>query len=190
MSRIYKTEGIILSRRDIGEADKLISVFTRLHGKKVGLAKGIRRIKSRRAPHLEPFTYVTLMLHQGRVFDLVTEATTLQVFTHLRKKLERVGFAFIALELVERLTAENQESEIIFFKLLSFLEALTDVQLNRLEAKKKLVLFKRDVLIELGFINKYENYKSDEEILDETIKQILESQLKSPKLLTKIQTGL
>ena len=56
MIRTYKVNAIVLARRNIGEADKLITLFTKEYGKKKVLAKGIRRVSSRRAPYLEQFS--------------------------------------------------------------------------------------------------------------------------------------
>jgi DNA repair protein RecO (recombination protein O) len=185
MNRSYKVNGLILSRRSIGEADRLLTVFTREYGKKTILAKGIRRARSRRAAHLELFTHAQLVLHKGRTFDLVTEVATKEAFSHLREKLERIGFACIGVELTERLTAENQESEAIFNALLQLIRILNATKTARTDAQAQLKQFKQFLLFELGFIA--EVNIQEEKILDAHIERILERQLKSPDLLTNIQ---
>lgn len=185
MIRTYKTHGIILKRKNLGESDRLITVFTKQYGKKALVANGIRRITSRRAPHLELFSHVTLLLHPGKTFDTITEVATLTSFSFLRKKLERIGFAYIALELTDKLTAENQESPVIFDNLLSYLTQLNTLDLTRSEAQVNLAAFTRIILCDLGFISK--DMVSSQQSLDALIETILESRLKARELLTSIQ---
>lgn len=188
MLRSYKTQAIILSRRNFGEADKLITIFTKEFGKKKILAKGIRRIHSRRAPYLELFSQSEIILHKGKTFDLVTEVTSINSFSFLRKRLERIGFVYVALELTDRLTAEGQESPEIFAALLFFIHNLNHTQTLRSTAQSLLFEFKRFILGELGFIEK--SVSASEEFLDQKIESVIENTLKSPALLTNIQLAL
>ena len=66
--RLYRLQGIILRRRDLGEADRLLTVFTRDRGKLNLLAKGVRRAASRKAGHIEPFTYRSCSLQRARTW--------------------------------------------------------------------------------------------------------------------------
>ena len=88
--RLYRTEAIVLKRRDFGEADRLLTVFTPEHGKLVLLAKGVRKTKSRKAGHVELFTHGTWLVARGRTWDLVTQADTIEPFVGLRE-VARVG---------------------------------------------------------------------------------------------------
>ena len=74
--RLYRVSAIVLKRRDQGEADRLLTVFTRDRGKLTLLAKGVRRQASRKAGHIEPFTQVDLLVAKGKSLDLVTQAET------------------------------------------------------------------------------------------------------------------
>ena len=74
--RIYRCEAIVLSRVDFGEADRVITVYSRQHGKLRLVAKGARRPLSRLGPHLEYFWRSQLMLVKGRDLDVVTGAET------------------------------------------------------------------------------------------------------------------
>jgi DNA repair protein RecO (recombination protein O) len=186
--KIYKAEAIILARKNIGEADRLLTLFTKEYGKKMVIAKGIRRITSRRSSHLEIFSHVNLVLHPGKTFDYVSEVTTINKFYLITQKLERIGFVYIALELIAKLTAEHQESSLIFHELLLFLSRLNDVAMTRERAQSTLTSFKQTLLGELGFIHK--DQMLTEEKLDRTIEQVLESQLRSPVLLTRIQRNM
>lgn len=188
MNRIFKADAIVLSRKNIGEADKLLTLFTKQYGKKKVIAKGIRKINSRRAPHLELFSQISAVFHQGKELDLITEVQSYYPPTKLRQKLGRVAYAYIAVELVERLTAENQEHWLIFDKLTAFLKLLNHSTTNITLAKKELFLFKQFLLSELGFIEK--NIYYDEQELDEVVYKVLESKIKSTNLLTNLTNHL
>jgi len=75
--KLYRDEAIVLRTHDLGEADRIITMLTRNHGKVRGVAKGVRRTKSRFGARLEPFAMVDVQLYEGRGLDVVTEATTL-----------------------------------------------------------------------------------------------------------------
>jgi DNA repair protein RecO (recombination protein O) len=122
--KVYKTTGIVLRQRRLGEADKIVTIFTPNLGKLDAVAKGVRRPRSKLAGHVEPLTYTSFMLARGRELDIVTQAQTLEVFPSLREVLERTGRAFYAAELVERFTPERQESYAVFRLLLETLRRL------------------------------------------------------------------
>ncbi len=71
--RLYQTDGIILHRTDFGEADRLLTVFTPRLGRLRLLAKGARKLTSRKAGHIELFTYVHLLVARGRNLDIVSQ---------------------------------------------------------------------------------------------------------------------
>lgn len=120
----YKTEGIILKRTNFGEGDKILAVLTRQHGKIKILAKGVRKITSRRAGSVELFNHSLLFLASGKTFDLLTEACSLHTFPRLRKSLAKVAVAFYLMELADRLLPEKQENRLAFNLLLQTLEHL------------------------------------------------------------------
>lgn len=105
----YKAEAIVLKRINLGEADRLVTVFSQRRGKLTLLAKGIRRLTSRKKGHLELFNQVKLQIANGKNLDIITEAEAVNNFPKLRRNLNRVRIAYLFLELVDKLTAENQE---------------------------------------------------------------------------------
>ena len=72
----YRDVGVVLRTHRLGEADRIITLLTREHGKVRAVAKGVRRTGSRFGARLEPFMYVDLQLYQGRNLDTVTQAVT------------------------------------------------------------------------------------------------------------------
>jgi DNA repair protein RecO (recombination protein O) len=122
--RVYKTEAIVLRQRKLGEADKIVTLFTPNYGKLEAVAKGVRRPKSRLAGHLEVLTYTSAMLAQGRNLDVVTQAQAIESFAPLREDLDRLSRALYADELVDRFSPEGAESYHTFQLLLTTLRRL------------------------------------------------------------------
>ncbi|WP_225754762.1 DNA repair protein RecO [Actinotalea sp. Marseille-Q4924] len=74
---LYRDEAIVIRAQKLGEADRIVTLLTRHHGKVRAVAKGVRRTSSRFGSRLEPFMVVDAQLHQGRNLDIVTQVETL-----------------------------------------------------------------------------------------------------------------
>ncbi len=122
--RIRKVEALVISHRDFGEADRTVKLFTREEGKLTAIAKGARRIRSRKAAHLEPFTHAALVLAVGRNFWIVTQADTLSDFPAIRADLQKTGQASYVLELVDQISADFQADSSMYRLLLETLRRL------------------------------------------------------------------
>ena len=108
--RTLKVEAVILRHSDYGEADRLLTLFTREQGKLRAIAKGVRKMQSRKAGHLEPFTQVALMLAQGHDLWIVTQAEAIESFQPLRENLNLIGHAAYVVELLDRFTYEEGQN--------------------------------------------------------------------------------
>jgi DNA repair protein RecO (recombination protein O) len=122
--RLYRLSAIILRRRDMGEADRLLTVFARDQGKMTVLAKGVRRQASRKAGHIEPFTYTELLVAKGKSLDLVTQAETIEAHRHVREDLWRSSWAYYVVELADAFTQEADPNSLLFDLLLETLRRL------------------------------------------------------------------
>ena len=100
--RRYVTDAIVLSRFDLGEADRVLTLITPEHGKLKAIAKGIRRPSSRLGGSLEPFAELRVALARGRTFDVVTEVRVGHAWLALRDKLESAATAWYLAELADR----------------------------------------------------------------------------------------
>src|SRR5690349_12421149 len=116
--RIYRTEAIILRRSELGEADRILTLYTPQWGKRRAIAKGIRRPASKLRGHLELFTRAKLLLARGRTLDVITGAETSEAFHGLRDEdpgaLERIGIAYYLVELLDQFTEEEQENHALW----------------------------------------------------------------------------
>jgi DNA repair protein RecO (recombination protein O) len=116
--RLYRTDAIILRRSDFGEADRLLTVFTPDHGKLRLLAKGVRKITSRKAGHVELFMLTDMLVARGRTLDIISQAEVVEAYRNLREDLDKTSHAYYLAELVDRFT-EEQDANTPLFELLA-----------------------------------------------------------------------
>ena len=109
--RRYTTDAIVLSRFDLGEADRVLTLITPTGGKLKAIAKGIRKPTSRLGGSLEPFAELTVGLARGRTFDVVTEVRVGHAWLHLRDSLESAATAWYLAELADRSLEERHAAE-------------------------------------------------------------------------------
>ncbi|NPV56042.1 MAG: DNA repair protein RecO [Anaerolineae bacterium] len=124
LPRNLRVEAVVLRHSDWGEADRVLVLFTREHGKLRCIAKGARKLHSRKAGHLEPFTRATLMLARGRDFWIVTQAETVQPYLAIRADLTRTAHAAYAVELLDRFTYEEGQNRALYTLLVDTLARL------------------------------------------------------------------
>lgn len=129
--RVYRTEAVVLRRQDLGETDRILTLYTPDHGKVRAVAKGIRKPTSRKAGHLELFTRADVLIARGRTLDILTQAQMLDAYTPLRTDLIRATYAAHFVELLDAFTEEADPSRVLYRLLVNGLEWLsttTDLQ--------------------------------------------------------------
>ena len=124
--RVYKTEAIVIKRTNLGEADKILTLYTPYLGKIRAIAKGVRRPKSRLGGNVELLTHARIMLARGRELDIITQGEAIDSFLPLRGDLRRLSLALYAAELVERFTIERLENYSIYRLLLDTLSRISE----------------------------------------------------------------
>lgn len=117
------TEGVILKRKNFGEADRVVTIITKQYGKISVVAKGVRRITSRRAGNIEVLNRVKLHLFKAKSFNL-QEAEAIQVYPQIKENLTLVATAFHVVELVDRMVAEDQFNPLVYSLVVAILELL------------------------------------------------------------------
>jgi DNA repair protein RecO (recombination protein O) len=113
-SRLYSVEGVVLRRRDLGEADRILTVFTDRVGKVSVVAKGVRRTKSRLAGHLEPFCRSSLLIAKGRNLDIVTQASLIEPYRNLHQNETLIAYAGYFADLLDLFSVEGQENHRVY----------------------------------------------------------------------------
>ena len=112
--RTYRTEAIVIRRSDFGEADRLLTLYTREHGKLRAIAKGARKPQSRKTGHVEQFMRSHFMLARGRNLDIVTQVEIVEPYRGLSHDLMRITYAAYAVELVDNMTPDEEKHRGIY----------------------------------------------------------------------------
>ena len=123
---LYRDEGVVLRTMRLGEADRIVTLVTRGHGKVRAVAKGVRRTTSKFGGRLEPLSHVAMLCWQGRELDVVNQAEVLDSFRVVREDLHRVSKAFTLLEVVDQLSQEHHANPRLYEMLVGALRALSD----------------------------------------------------------------
>ncbi len=180
-SRIYTVEAVVLKRKVSGEADRILTVFSKQFGKIRVLAKGIRKIRSRRAGHLEVFSRVVLTLHSHGSMDIVSEAQIVDGGSFVSRDPGKVAYAYCICELVDQLLADHQEHSDIYEDLTLSLETLMQKNTSQ-EWQEIMSEFVHKMLWNLGFLPNARHIAAD--LLRPYIENITERKLKTWPLLT------
>jgi DNA repair protein RecO (recombination protein O) len=122
--RSIRTEGIILRRKDFGEADRILVLFSRKLGRISCIAKGSRKPSSKISGHIELFTRSSFLISRGRNLHIITQAENIESFDDLRKTLSGIGRGSYVVELVDAFTYEEGSNLKLYDLLLATLESL------------------------------------------------------------------
>lgn len=121
---LYRDEAIVLRTQKLGEADRIITLLTRRHGKIRAVGKGVRRTKSKFGSSLEPFTHIDLQCYAGRELDIVTQTQILVSYNAVTGSYPRYTAATAMLETADRFTEEREPALRVFLLLSGGLKAL------------------------------------------------------------------
>lgn len=121
---LYRDEGVVLRTMRLGEADRIVSMLTRQHGKVRAVVKGVRRTTSKFGGRLEPLTHLSLLCWRGRELDIVNQAEVLDSFRAVREDLSRVAKAFTVLEVADQLAQEQHPAPRLYDMVVGALRSL------------------------------------------------------------------
>jgi DNA repair protein RecO (recombination protein O) len=127
---LYRDEAVVLRTQKLGEADRIVTLLTRRHGRVRAVAKGVRRTGSRFGARVEPFMHVDLQLYEGRSLDTITQAETLDPYgERIAADYGRYTAGTAILETAERLSAEEREPSLrLYLLVVGALRSLADSQ--------------------------------------------------------------
>jgi len=111
---VYKVEAIVLRHQPVGEADRILTLFTREFGKLRVSARGVRKTTSRLAGLVQPYTAGRFLLARGRTLDVVAQAEITRAFAGLGRDLLRSAYAAYVAELVDRFLPERDRHPEVF----------------------------------------------------------------------------
>ncbi len=208
------TEGIIIKRSNFGEADRILTIVTPFKGKIRAIAKGVRRITSRRGGNVELLNKVKLQIFEGKGLPILTEAEALETFPKIKNDLLLSSYASYILELTERLLPEEEANPAVYHllasilglleanprqifirayevKLLSVLGFWSIKQINvSSELEKLLEKLQQGSWEEINEIKIGKEQALElERVLRYYIEKVLESSLRSVKIIQKLKDG-
>lgn len=173
----FRVEGIVIKRKNFKECDRLITIFSKQKGKIILLAKGVRKLHSRRSPSIELFNSLILYIVPSHNINILTETQLLNNYCSWKENLVRVGVAYYFCELVDKLTAEQQSHPTVYVLLQDSLRLLETENLGQLIRN-----FEEKLLVQLGF-GLPESLVDSKGSLINYIESITERKINSPKII-------
>jgi len=125
--RTYQTPAIVIKKTKLGEADRILTLYTPALGKIQGVAKAVRKPSSKLSGHLEMLTYSQVTLARGRHIDTIIGSQTLNAFLAIKNNLDLLSYALYAAEMVNQFTPHETEDPQLFELILRTLEELPRV---------------------------------------------------------------
>jgi DNA repair protein RecO (recombination protein O) len=162
--RNYQTEAIIIKKIKLGEADRILTLYTPNLGKIRAVAKGVRRPRSKLAGHLELLTHSQVSLARGRNLDTITGSQTINSFLPLKSELWLTSCGLYATELVDQFTADQVENYPLFQLLLEILQQLCQAGDNELALR----YFELHLLNQVGYRPQLQQCVSCHSVLEPT----------------------
>ena len=178
----YTDEGIVIKRHNFGEADKIITLYTKSHGKITRMARGIRKLISKRAGSLDLFNKVIFQGVSGRgEMDTLTEVKLLTDFSNWKKHLGRVNIAYQLCEMIDKLTPDRQPHPEIY-SILSL--SLSKISSLGVDWELKIENCKLKILTELGYWKFGQTYDGD---INDLVESLSERPLHAHKILRMLK---
>lgn len=128
MSKIIKTEAIVLSKINYGDTSKIVSIYTKEHGKMSAIVKGARSSKSKIGLQVDPINYLQLVIYlkEEREVQLISNVDVLNHFPQIKEDFEKIQYSYAILELIKNLTHENDSNEKLFRAVVRILELINE----------------------------------------------------------------
>jgi DNA repair protein RecO (recombination protein O) len=151
----FETEAVVLKQFDLGESDRLITLYTRERGKLKAVARGARKGNKSRSGLVLPFSYHNFTLYQGKSLAKINHIESIAMNSRLREDLDYMAYASVVSEYVERAGLEDEADQALFSLLALILEKMA--QAKKDELLFYLVVFKAKLLLLLGVKPEIEN---------------------------------
>lgn len=172
MIRSLKTEVIVLRKKDLLNRDVLISFFSQNLGRLTVFAKGVKKITSRRSPHLQTGNLINILLsHKSDRFYL-QESQLISGFSELKKDEDKIKQLYLFLFILDRLLPENQKEERAYNLTKKFL-----IDLSHPSGKKRLGLlyYLNKLMNLLGYLHEDKNLNELKFFIEEIINEKIPS---------------
>lgn len=179
MVRSYSSEAFIIARKNYSEADRILTLLTKDYGKLIVLAKGVRKLKSRKRSSIENFSYIKFSATKTKSLDIITETQTISSFNSLREDLKKVAVAYFFCETLDKLLQENEQDYVLFEIAKKYFDELSDSKGLKLLRYK----FIEETLIHLGFWPQGKKVVDPDGVLEAVVERKINSKEVGRKLL-------
>lgn len=171
MPRTFKTEALVLRKKSLLNRDVLVSLFSESDGKINVFAKGVKKLTSRRSPHLQTGNLIEVLIHRKADRFYLEESLLKSGFSELKKDQEKINLLYQFFFVLERLLPEHQKEETVYNLTKSFL-----VKLSKLEDKKDILeVYFNKLLRLLGYTKKNHDFVELQSIISDLINEKLPS---------------
>lgn len=133
--KVYKTQGIIFKKADLGEQDRLLTIYTQKFGKILVRAKGVGKRESKLKSLIEPFNLYEFLLAKSKNIDVLANSYPIKEFLYLRQNLENLALAIYFGELVDKLVVAPEYDQNLWLLLVRGFEALNQKRDDLLKIK-------------------------------------------------------
>ncbi len=151
ISHYRRLDCFIIKRINYAEKDRIITVFSRQKGKLTLIAKGIRKINSKRSSALELFNKVSLLSYKTGGLDLITEVNLIKSYANFAKDYQKTYIIYQIAELIDKLTAEKEPSPELFFLIDKAFQYVNQKEIPKEKVEEVVIRFKIRILELLGF---------------------------------------
>jgi DNA repair protein RecO (recombination protein O) len=177
--KTYSSEGFVMARKNYGEADRILILFTKDFGKISMIAKGVRKLTSRKRGGIEIFSKIKFSAVKGKSLDILTEIKMIDSYDAIRSDLRRVSVAYYISEVLSKVTRENEKHEEIF--------SILDEYFHKIEMTRNLkqmrLNFVKDILISIGFWPEGKPMDNPDQVLENVIERKINSSRVGRKML-------
>jgi len=179
--RQYSSEGIVLAKINYSEADRIVVIFSKDHGKLPFIAKSVRKIKSRKRGVLEVFNRITFSAIRGKGMDYIEEVEIVNSFPKIRQSLKKISLAYYFVEIAGRAIHEGEANLNLYEVIITYLEKLEST--TRLKELKAAYLY--EVLVVLGFWPRGKKLSNPEEYIESVLERRIFSERVGKRIFEK-----
>lgn len=165
MKRYLKTEAIVLKKKILLNKDKIVTLLTKDFGRLSLLAKGVRKITSRRLPHLETSNLIEAQIYRKEDRFYLQETSLISGFYKIKKREDKYSCLYQALLIVDRLLPENQPEREVYYLTKKLLIDLSEKE----EVAEKVRIFLPKTLYLLGYIKSPQSLEGVDKLFDQII---------------------
>ena len=167
--RTIKVEGLVIGRRNLPNQDRIIIFFSQELGKIILLGKNIKKITSKRLPHVQTGNYLQVSVEERHGIYYLQDTNLISAYSQIKKSLAKVNQLYLIFFILNKILPERQMEGSSFLLTRNFLKKLSQEPLNETRLKNYL----NELLIGLGYlqekINLSELLAKTEEIIAEKI---------------------